>query len=148
MHWKFPLASHPFGPSLVRSIAPALARGHVKAQDLRHAVRHPKPVLSITVGDQGRTHKLYCLEHEGVDVLRHRATLVRQRLLRCAASVSLRLTDAQVSWLDAQTRQRSATAPDVMRDLIDSQMGNLDSPGTLIKPSPEGEGFISRCSYY
>ena len=30
-----------------------------------------------------------------------------------------------------------------MRDLIDSQMGNLDSPGTLIKPSPEGEKVLS-----
>ena len=58
-------------------------------------------------------------------------------------SVSLRLTDAQVSWLDAQTRQ-FRNRSDVMRDLIDSQMGNLDSPGTLIKPSPEGEGFISK----
>jgi|TARA_Y100000022_G_scaffold6034_2_gene4962 hypothetical protein len=30
-----------------------------------------------------------------------------------------------------------------MRDLIDSQMGNLDSPGTLIKPSLEGEKVLS-----
>ena len=57
-------------------------------------------------------------------------------------SVSLRLTDAQVSWLDAQTRQ-FRNRSDVMRDLIDSQMGNLDSPGTLIKPSPEGEKVLS-----
>ena len=57
-------------------------------------------------------------------------------------SVSLRLTDAQVSWLDAQTRQ-FRNRSDVMRDLIDSQMGNLDTPGTLIKPSPEGEKVLS-----
>ena len=57
-------------------------------------------------------------------------------------SVSLRLTDAQVSWLDAQTRQ-FRNRSDVMRDLIDSQMGNLDSPGTLIKPSPEGGKVLS-----
>lgn len=57
-------------------------------------------------------------------------------------SVSLRLTDAQVSWLDAQTRQ-FRNRSDVMRDLIDSQMGNLDSPVTLIKPSPEGEKVLS-----
>ena len=57
-------------------------------------------------------------------------------------SVSLRLTDAQVSWLDAQTRQ-FRNRSDVMRDLIDSQMGNLDSPGTLIKPSLEGEKVLS-----
>ena len=55
-------------------------------------------------------------------------------------SVSLRLTDAQVSWLDAQTRQ-FRNRSDVLRDLIDSQMGNLDSPGTLIKPSPKGRRF-------
>ena len=57
-------------------------------------------------------------------------------------SVSLRLTDAQVSWLDAQTKQ-FRNRSDVMRDLIDSQMGNLDSPGTLIKPSLEGEKVLS-----
>ena len=57
-------------------------------------------------------------------------------------SVSLRLTDAQVSWLDAQTRQ-FRNRSDVLRDLIDLQMGNLDSPGTLIKPSPEGEKVLS-----
>ena len=57
-------------------------------------------------------------------------------------SVSLRLTDAQVSWLDAQTRQ-FRNRSDVLRDLIDSQIGNLDSPGTLIKPSPEGEKVLS-----
>lgn len=57
-------------------------------------------------------------------------------------SVSLRLTDAQVSWLDAQTRQ-FRNRSDVMRDLIDSQMGNLDTFGTLIKPSPEGEKVLS-----
>ena len=57
-------------------------------------------------------------------------------------SVSLRLTDAQVSWLDAQTKQ-FRNRSDVLRDLIDSQMGNLDSPGTLIKPSPEGEKVLS-----
>ncbi len=52
-------------------------------------------------------------------------------------SVSLRLTDAQVSWLDAQTRQ-FRNRSDVMRDLIDSQMGNLDSPITLGTASTEG----------
>ena len=57
-------------------------------------------------------------------------------------SVSLRLTDAQVSWLDAQTRQ-FRNRSDVMRDLIDSQMGNLDTPVTLIKPSPEGGKVLS-----
>ena len=57
-------------------------------------------------------------------------------------SVSLRLTDAQVSWLDAQTRQ-FRNRSDVLRDLIDLQMRNLDSPGTLIKPSPEGEKVLS-----
>ena len=57
-------------------------------------------------------------------------------------SVSLRLTDAQVSWLDAQTRQ-FRNRSDVLRDLIDSQIGNLDSPVTLIKPSPEGEKVLS-----
>ena len=57
-------------------------------------------------------------------------------------SVSLRLTDSQVSWLDAQTRQ-FRNRSDVVRDLIDSQMGNLDSPGKLIKPSPEGEKVLS-----
>tara|TARA_R100001163_G_C5059636_1_gene196326 strand:+ start:1161 stop:1709 length:549 start_codon:yes stop_codon:yes gene_type:complete len=57
-------------------------------------------------------------------------------------SVSLRLTDAQVSWLDAQTRQ-FRNRSDVLRDLIDSQIGNLDSPGTLIKPSPEGGKVLS-----
>ena len=57
-------------------------------------------------------------------------------------SVSLRLTDAQVSWLDAQTRQ-FRNRSDVMRDLIDLQMGNLDTPGTLIKPSPEGGKVLS-----
>ncbi len=57
-------------------------------------------------------------------------------------SVSLRLTDAQVSWLDAQTRQ-FRNRSDVLRDLIDSQMGNLDTSGTLIKPSPEGEKVLS-----
>ena len=57
-------------------------------------------------------------------------------------SVSLRLTDAQVSWLDAQTKQ-FRNRSDVLRDLIDSQMGNLDTPGTLIKPSPEGEKVLS-----
>ena len=57
-------------------------------------------------------------------------------------SVSLRLTDAQVSWLDAQTRQ-FRNRSDVLRDLIDSQMRNLDSPGTLIKPSLEGEKVLS-----
>jgi hypothetical protein len=57
-------------------------------------------------------------------------------------SVSLRLTDDQVSWLDAQTRQ-FRNRSDVVRDLIDSQMGKLDTPGTLIKPSPEGEKVLS-----
>jgi len=57
-------------------------------------------------------------------------------------SVSLRLTDDQVSWLDAQTRQ-FRNRSDVVRDLIDSQMRNLDTPGTLIKPSPEGEKVLS-----
>ena len=57
-------------------------------------------------------------------------------------SVSLRLTDAQVSWLDAQTRQ-FRNRSDVLRDLIDLQMRNLDTPGTLIKPSPEGEKVLS-----
>jgi len=57
-------------------------------------------------------------------------------------SVSLRLTDDQVSWLDAQTRQ-FRNRSDVVRDLIDSQMGNLDTPGKLIKPSPEGEKVLS-----
>ncbi len=57
-------------------------------------------------------------------------------------SVSLRLTDDQVLWLDAQTRQ-FRNRSDVVRDLIDSQMGNLDTPGTLIKPSPEGEKVLS-----
>ena len=57
-------------------------------------------------------------------------------------SVSLRLTDAQVSWLDAQTRQ-FRNRSDVLRDLIDLQMRSLDSPGTLIKPSPEGEKVLS-----
>ena len=57
-------------------------------------------------------------------------------------SVSLRLTDAQVLWLDAQTKQ-FRNRSDVLRDLIDSQMGNLDSPGTLIKPSPEGGKVLS-----
>lgn len=57
-------------------------------------------------------------------------------------SVSLRLTDDQVSWLDAQTRQ-FRNRSDVVRGLIDSQMGNLDTPGTLIKPSPEGEKVLS-----
>jgi len=57
-------------------------------------------------------------------------------------SVSLRLTDSQVSWLDAQTRQ-FRNRSDVVRDLIDSQMGNLDTSGTLIKPSPEGEKVLS-----
>ena len=57
-------------------------------------------------------------------------------------SVSLRLTDDQVSWLDAQTRQ-FRNRSDVVRDLIDSQMGNLDTSGTLIKPSPEGEKVLS-----
>ena len=52
-------------------------------------------------------------------------------------SVSLRLTDAQVSWLDAQTRQ-FRNRSDVMRDLIDSQMGNLDTPVTLGTASTEG----------
>ena len=57
-------------------------------------------------------------------------------------SVSLRLTDAQVLWLDAQTRQ-FRNRSDVLRDLIDLQMRNLDTPGTLIKPSPEGEKVLS-----
>jgi len=57
-------------------------------------------------------------------------------------SVSLRLTDDQVSWLDAQTRQ-FRNRSDVVRDLIDSQMGNLDTPGKLIKPNPEGEKVLS-----
>ena len=57
-------------------------------------------------------------------------------------SVSLRLTDAQVSWLDAQTRQ-FRNRSDVLRDLIDLQMRSLDTPGTLIKPSPEGEKVLS-----
>jgi len=57
-------------------------------------------------------------------------------------SVSLRLTDDQVLWLDAQTRQ-FRNRSDVVRDLIDSQMGNLDTSGTLIKPSPEGEKVLS-----
>jgi len=57
-------------------------------------------------------------------------------------SVSLRLTDDQVSWLDAQTRQ-FRNRSDVVRDLIDSQMGNLDTHGKLIKPSPEGEKVLS-----
>ena len=57
-------------------------------------------------------------------------------------SVSLRLTDAQVSWLDAQTKQ-FRNRSDVLRDLIDSQMGNLDSSVTLIKPSPEGGKVLS-----
>ena len=52
-------------------------------------------------------------------------------------SVSLRLTDAQVSWLDAQTRQ-FRNRSDVMRDLIDSQMGNLDNPIKLGTASTEG----------
>ena len=53
-------------------------------------------------------------------------------------SVSLRLTDAQVSWLDAQTRQ-FRNRSDVLRDLIDLQMRNLDSPFTLGTASTEGE---------
>ena len=57
-------------------------------------------------------------------------------------SVSLRLTDAQVSWLDAQTRQ-FRNRSDVLRDLIDLQMRNLDTSVTLIKPSPEGEKVLS-----
>ena len=57
-------------------------------------------------------------------------------------SVSLRLTDAQVSWLDAQTRQ-FRNRSDVLRDLIDLQMRSLDSSGTLIKPSPEGGKVLS-----
>jgi len=57
-------------------------------------------------------------------------------------SVSLRLTDAQVSWLDAQTRQ-FRNRSDVLRDLIDSQIGNLDTSVKLIKPSPEGEKVLS-----
>jgi hypothetical protein len=52
-------------------------------------------------------------------------------------SVSLRLTDAQVSWLDAQTRQ-FRNRSDVLRDLIDSQIGNLDSPIILGTASTEG----------
>jgi hypothetical protein len=52
-------------------------------------------------------------------------------------SVSLRLTDAQVSWLDAQTRQ-FRNRSDVLRDLIDSQIGKLDSPFTLGTASTEG----------
>ena len=52
-------------------------------------------------------------------------------------SVSLRLTDAQVSWLDAQTRQ-FRNRSDVLRDLIDSQIGNLDAPVTLGTASTEG----------
>jgi len=53
-------------------------------------------------------------------------------------SVSLRLTDDQVSWLDAQTRQ-FRNRSDVVRDLIDSQMGNLDRPIILGTASTEGE---------
>ena len=52
-------------------------------------------------------------------------------------SVSLRLTDAQVSWLDAQTRQ-FRNRSDVLRDLIDSQIEKLDSPLTLGTASTEG----------
>ena len=52
-------------------------------------------------------------------------------------SVSLRLTDAQVSWLDAQTKQ-FRNRSDVLRDLIDLQMGNLDAPVTLGTASTEG----------
>ena len=52
-------------------------------------------------------------------------------------SVSLRLTDAQVSWLDAQTRQ-FRNRSDVLRDLIDSQIGKLDSPIILGTASTEG----------
>ena len=52
-------------------------------------------------------------------------------------SVSLRLTDAQVSWLDAQTRQ-FRNRSDVLRDLIDLQMSQLDSPVTLGTASTEG----------
>jgi hypothetical protein len=52
-------------------------------------------------------------------------------------SVSLRLTDAQVSWLDAQTRQ-FRNRSDVLRDLIDSQIEKLDSPFTLGTASTEG----------
>ena len=52
-------------------------------------------------------------------------------------SVSLRLTDAQVSWLDAQTRQ-FRNRSDVLRDLIDSQIGNLDTSVTLGTASTEG----------
>ena len=52
-------------------------------------------------------------------------------------SVSLRLTDAQVSWLDAQTRQ-FRNRSDVLRDLIDLQMSQLDIPVTLGTASTEG----------
>ena len=52
-------------------------------------------------------------------------------------SVSLRLTDAQVLWLDAQTRQ-FRNRSDVLRDLIDLQMSQLDIPVTLGTASTEG----------
>jgi len=57
-------------------------------------------------------------------------------------SVSFRLTDAQVSWLDAQTKE-FRNRSDVLRDLIDSNIEKLDKPVTLIKPSPEGEKVLS-----
>ena len=52
-------------------------------------------------------------------------------------SVSLRLTDAQVSWLDAQTRQ-FRNRSDVLRDLIDSQIGNLTPRLPWERRAPKG----------